>query len=396
MATTNAPTPAPARYMQGIAVPAESVRPQEFFARTRRHIRMEKQFSYTGQPTETVQLLKADILSGILIRYSGKIVVTPGTGTVATTARWPYDFLKSVKLSANGASNLINCSGLKLKARDLMKRSDLTDRGIVETVAGAQRNQGTLARASESWGVGSATTALTAGTYDVDLEWFVPVAEDEIDLAGAIFLATSSSDLTLQLDLATLAELFVTTGNGTAALTGNFQVVTTKFSIPIGADGQIVVPDLSVFHSLIQSRTAGSIQTGENEIRLIGQGAGKSLLRVFYQLWNGAGAAAAPVPMTAANFGRQAWRYGNNETPDEFIDGSHLRVDQERRYNADLGGLWGFGVHDFAHENAFRDVVDMGTTAELRLISNIQSALTLASPAVEYVTETVFLAGQSA
>lgn len=396
MATTPAPTAAPARYMQGIAVPAESVRPQEFFARTRRHIGMEKQFSYTGQPQETVELRKADILSGITIRFSGQVVVTPGGGTVATTARWPYDFLKAVKLSANGASNIINCSGLKLKARDLMKRSDLTDRGVAQTVAGVSRTQGTLARASESWGVGSATTALAAGTYGIDLEWFVPVAEDEVDLAGAIFLATSSSDLTLQLDLATIPELFATTGAGTAAVTGNFQIVTTKFSIPIGSDGQIVVPDLSLFHSLIQSRTAGSIQTGENEVRLVGQGAGKSLLRVFYQLWNGAGTAAAPVAMTAANFGKQAWRYGNNETPDEFIDGTHLRIDQERRYNADLGALWGFGVHDFAHENAFRDVIDMGTTAELRLITNIQNTVALASPAVEYVTETVFLAGQSA
>lgn len=389
-------TPAPQRYMQGIAVPAESVRPQEFFQRTRRHIGMEKQFSYTGQPQETVELRKADILSGITVRFSGQVVVTPGGGTVATTARWPYDFLKAVKLSANGASNIINCSGAKLKARDLMKRSDLTDRGVAQTVAGVSRTQGTLARASESWGVGSNTPGLAAGTYGIDLEWFVPVAEDEIDLAGAIFLATSSSDLTLQLDLATVPELFVTTGAGTAVLTGNFQIVTTKFSIPVGADGQIVVPDLSLFHSLIQSRQAGGIQTGENEVRLVGQGAGKSLLRVFYQVWNGAGAAAVPLAMTAANFGKQAYRYGNNETPDEFIDGSHLRVDMERRYNADLGALHGFGCHDFAHENAFRDVLDMGTTAELRLISNIQSSVVLTSPAIEYVTETVFLAGQAA
>jgi len=396
MPTATRPTEAPARYMQGVAVPAESVRPQEFFARTRRHIRLERQFSYTGQPQETVELLKADIIAGITIRFSGQIVVTPGAGTVASTARWPYDFLKSVRLTANGASNLINCSGLKLKVRDVMKRSDLTDRGVTQTVAGTARDQGTLARASESWGVGSRTTGLAAGTYDVELEWHVPVAEDEIDLAGAIFLATSSSGITLQLDLATLPELFAVTGNGTAAVTGNFQVISTKYSIPIGGDGQIVVPDLSIFHSLIETRQAGALQNGENEVRLVGQGAGKSLLRIFFQLWNGAGSAAAPVAMTKGNFGKQMWRYANNETPDEFIDGTHLRIDQERRYNADIGGLWGFGCHDFAHENAFRDVVDMGTTSELRLVTTLQSGLVLTSPALEYVTETVFAAGQGA
>lgn len=378
---------APSRYMQGIAVPAEAVRPQEFFARTRRHIGLEKTVPYTGQPQETFELRKSDILSSILVRFSGQVTIT---GVVNSTARWPYDLI-TARFTANGASNIINCSGLKLKIRDVMKRSDLTDRGVQQTFGGVARTQGTLARASESWGVGSATSALPAGTYDVELEWHVPVAEDEVDLAGAIFLQTSTSDLTLTLDLLPISQLF--TGAGTANLTGSIQVISTKFSIPIGGDGQIVVPDLSVFHSLIQSRVANGIQTGENELRLIGQGAGKSLLRAFYQVYNGN--PAAPLAMNKTNYGKQMWRYANNETPDEFIDGGHMRTDQERRYNADLGALWGVGCHDFAHENAFRDVVDMGTTAELRLVTNINSAVTLASPALEYVTETVFLAGQA-
>lgn len=386
-----APASAPQRYMQGIAVPASSVRPQEFFARTRRHIGIEKSLTYSGQTQDTVELRKSDILAGILIRFVGQVVVALPTGTCATSARWPYDFLKQVRFTANGASNIINCSGLKLKAREIMKKSDLTDRGVSQTFGGSARTQGTLAQASEAWGVGASTTGIAAGTYAIELEWFVPVAEDEVDLAGAIFLATSSSDLTLTLDYAPLSELFTLTGTATAALTGAFQVISTKYSIPIGSDGQIVVPDLSVFHSLIQSRTT-ALQTGENELRLVGQGAGKSLLRVFYQVWNGA--TPVPLAMNATNFGKQSWRYANNETPDEFIDGGHLRVDMERRYNSDLGALWGFGCHDFAHENAFRDVVDMGTTSELRLVTTLPGALT--SPAIEYVTETVFQAGQAA
>jgi hypothetical protein len=389
------PTPAPPRNMQGVAIPAESVNPTEFFRRTRRHIAQEGQRSYTGDPNMTFELRKSDILSGLTIRFTGNLVVTPGTGSVASTARWPYDFLSAVRFTANGASNLINVSGAKLKARDLMKRGDLNDRGVTQTVAGVQRSQGTLALASEAWGVGSNTTALAGGTYPVDLTWYVPVAEDDVDLAGAIFLQTATADLTLSLDFASLiGSLFAVTGNGTVAITsGVVQIESTKYSIPIGPDGQIVVPDLSVFHSLIQSRVANGVQTGENELRLIGQGAGKSLLRMYYQLWNGS--PSAPVPMTAANFGIQAWRYAGNETPDVFIDGSHMRVDIERRYGSDLAGLWGFGCHDFVYENAFRDVVDLGTTAELRLVTNIQSTVSLNSPAIEYVTESVFAAGQA-
>lgn len=395
MATTTTATPAPPRFMQGIAVPASSVRPQEFLARTRRHTNLEQQFSYTGQPQQTVELRKSDILSRIMIRFSGSVTVTPGTGTVATTARWPYDFIKNCRFTANGAANLVNVSGAKLKARNLMKHGDLNDRGVAQTVGGVSKSQGTLALASESWGVGSNTTALAGGTYGIDLEWTVPVSEDDVDLAGAIFLATSTSDLTLTLDLATLAELFVTTGNGAVALTGSFHVITTKYSIPIGSDGQIVVPDLSSFHSLVQSRTT-AVQNGENELRLIGQGIGKALLRVYFQTFNGAGTAAAPLALTDTNYGRIAWRYGTAETPDDYPSGGVLRLDQEERYGSDLGGVHGFAAIDFVSENAFRDVVDQGTTSDLRLVVAIASGVTLNSPAVEYVTETMYLAGQAA
>jgi hypothetical protein len=388
-------TQAPQHYMQGIQVAASSVRPEEFFRKTRRHILQEKAVAYAGQNQDVIELRKSDILAGIVIRFSGQVVIAPGTGAVATTARWPYDFLKTVRFTANGASNIINCSGLKLKARDIMKRGELNDRGVSQLSAGVAVTQGTLALGSESWGVGSNTAAIAAGTYPIELEWFVPVAEDENDLAGAVFLATSTADLTLTLDYENVANLFTLTGNGTAALTGTVSTTSVKYSVPLGPDGEIVVPNLNVFHSLIQSRYT-AIQNGENEVRIVGQGAGKSLLRVYYQLWNGAAPANAPLKMNAANFGKQSWRYGNNETPDELFDGTLLRQINERVFGSDLGGLWGFGVHDFAAENAFRDVVDMGAAGELRIVSTVQAGVVLASPALEYVTETIFAAGQAA
>jgi hypothetical protein len=73
-----------------------------------------------------------------------------------------------------------------------------------------------------------------------------------------------------------------------------------------------------------------------------------------------------------------------------------MRADMERRYNADLGGLRGYFCHDFAHENVFRDTLDMGTAAELRLVTTVQNSVSLAAPALEYVTETAFLAGSAA
>jgi hypothetical protein len=145
-------------------------------------------------------------------------------------------------------------------------------------------------------------------------------------------------------------------------------VLTTKQNIPV-ANGAIIVPDLSLFHSLVESREV-ALQNGENEVRITGQGAGKNVLRIIYRHLNGN--PAAPLPMTSANFGLQAWRYATAETPDQFVDGSHMRIAMERAYCSDLGGLAGYGVHEFA-KAGFRDLVDMGTTSELRLVSNILS-----------------------
>lgn len=393
--TTAVQGQAPARYMQGIAVPANSINPNEFFARTRRKIQTEAAKAYNGLGAQDVfEIKKTDILSGLWIRFDGSLTIALPTGTAATTARWPYDLLKGVRFTANGQSNLVNCSGAKLKLRQMQSRGDLSDRGVAQSVNGVTVNQGTLSQANESWGVGSRASAIPAAAYDIDLNWFVPIAEDQVDLAGAIFAASSSTDLTLTLEWATAAELFALTGTATATLTGNVIVSAVRYAIPLGADGQIVLPDLSTFHQIIQSRTT-ALSTGENEIRLSGQGAGKTLLRASAQLWNGA-APQAPVQLNEDNFGRLAWRYSGNETPDEFYDGQTLRMINEGQYNCDVGAVWGFHSHEFAAENAFRDTVDLGTTSEWRLVVALQSGLALTSPALEILTESIFSAGAGA
>jgi hypothetical protein len=382
--------------MQGIAVPANSVNPNEFFARTRRKIQTEASKSYNGLGAQDVfEIKKTDILAGLWIRFDGSLTTVLGGGTAATTARWPYDLLKGVRFTANGQSNLVNCSGAKLKLRQMQSRGDLSDRGVSQSVNNATVTQGTLAQANESWGVGSRQTAIAAASYDIDVNWFVPIAEDQVDLAGAIFAASSSTDLTLTLEWATAAELFALTGAATATLTGNVIVTAVRYAIPLGADGQIVLPDLSTFHQIIQSRTT-ALATGENEIRLSGQGAGKTLLRASAQLWNGA-APQVPVQLNEDNFGRLAWRYSGNETPDEYFDGQTLRMINEAQYNSDVGSVWGFHAHEFAAENAFRDTVDLGTTSEWRLVVALQAGLALTgTPALEITTESIFSAGAGA
>jgi len=373
---------------QGIDVPQESVQPDAFFALTRRHRNPERNASFAGLGlTNTVELKKSDIIAGVHVRFSGQVVIALNGGTVTSTLRWPYDLIKAARLTANGQSNLINVSGAKLKVRPVMV-GDYSDRGVVQTVGASTVNQGTLSKASEAWGVGSGA-ALTGGTFAIELEWFIPIAEDDKLLAGAIFAQTSTMDITLDLDWESQANLFVTTGAPTITLTGNYIVETEKYSIP-SINGLMIVPDLSVFHSMIQTRYT-ALATGDNEIRMIGQGAGKRLLRTYYHTWNGS--PATILAATAANYGPQSWRYGTNETPETYADGRSMRQINEGEYGADIGNVFGFLCHDFAAVNAFRDTVDQGQTSELRLVVNIGSGVSLTTPALEYVQETIFAAG---
>jgi len=378
--------------LQGIEVPSEAINPAAFQALTRRKRNTEYNRGWAGNgSTDNVELRKADIISELHIRFSGSITTVHSAGAVVPTFRWPYDLIKALKFTANGQANLINVSGLKLKAREMMGGStDLNDRGVSQLVGGVATTQGTFALASELWGIAPGASQATSATLPVELTWIVPIAENDKDLSGAIFAQTSAMDLTVAIDWETIANLFTVSGGDTVTMTGSLIVEAVKYSIPV-YNGGFVVPDLSLFHSLVQTRVANGISQGDNELRLIGQGAGKSLIRLFYQIWNG-NAPQTPLAATAANYGNQGWRYSSNETPELFPDGRSMRQWNERLYNCDIGSVWGFLCHEFEVINAFRDVVDMGSTSELRLYTNVAAALT-GVPGVEYVQETIFAAG---
>lgn len=381
-------TSAPTQVMQGIVVPASSVDPQEFFKRTRRltfPFVNGKSFAGLGS-TDTFSLLQTGIIAGIVVRLVGSITTVHGTGLVGTTGRWPYDLVKKIRLAANGQSNLINTSGWKLRARDMMSVENMTDHGVAQSISGATVNTGSLALASESWGVGQLATSIADATYNFDLQIYVPVAWDRKNLVGAIFAQTASTDLTLQIDWANSSDLFTLTGTATAAVSCNLQCEAVAFSIP-ESNGQIVIPDLSVFHGLIENRVQVG-GTGDLETKLVGQGVGRQLMRMYWQTWNGA--VQAPLQLTDANYGQVLWRFGGNDTPETVPTARGLREQVERLFGSDLGGPQGFGVWDFAAESAFRDSIDEGAATELRFLVNIASGVSLNNCSLEYVQETLF------
>lgn len=377
--------------MQGTAVPSASVNPEIFFRATRRETVPLPTFAYGGLgTTDHVSVRKTGILFGLSIRFAGVLTVTLGGGTCATTAQWPYNLFKRIRLSANGQSNLINASGWTLKVREIMSRGDISDRGVSRGITGASpgttSTHGTLSLASEEWGVGQHVTAIAGAptSYNVDLEVYVPVAFDDVDLIGAIFAQTAATDLSLEIDWASPADLFTLTGAATATLTGYAGVEARICSIPQGPDGNIVIPDLSAFHSIIESRYT-ALAVGANEIPLVGQGAGRQLMRTWHRVMNN----GDWLQVNATNFGQLGWLYGGNTTPELISDALHARMLNERLYNSDIGRVEGYHCWDFAAENAFRDSVDEGAATDLRLLVTIGS-IVLTNPYLELTQETIF------
>jgi hypothetical protein len=389
-ADTRVPTVA----LQGVLVPQSAINPEAFFGRTRRLRLRQDQFAHPGAGgTYRGSIRQVGIIAGIWLTFSGSVTVTLGGGTAATTNRWPYDLVRNLRFSANGQSNLINLSGWNLKARECMARSDHNDRGVSRGIGGASpgtaTTQGTLSLANENWGLGQNVTAIVGAptVYPVELEYFVPVAHDKVDLTGAIFAQTSSTDLALEIDFATQAEITTLTGAATAPVTGTWTVEAEVYTIPQGGDGQIVVPNLDVFHSIIQTRFANP-SNGMNELRLAGQGVGRSLQRLWFRTWNGA--VPAPLAMNATNYQSAGWRYGGNDTPEVYGSGKTLAYWDEDLFGVDFAQAQGFGLFDWCSEFAFRDAVDEGSATELRLLLEYPSGLSLTSPFVEYVQETLF------
>jgi hypothetical protein len=392
-------TQAPPRNFQGIIVPGSALNPKEFFRRTRRQTVLQKQIgSWQGfGATDVVDTLRSGILSGYRVHVSGNLVIALNAGTVATTSRWPYGIVRAARFQANGQSNLVNADGWHLRAREVMRALEFDDRGITNAIGGAypgtSRTQGSLALSAESWGVGSNVSAIPSGTYAVDLSFFIPVAYETHTLTGAVFCQTQSTTLELNLDWANLTDLFVTTGSPTITFNPAVTVEAEMFTIPSDGNGGMFLPNLSSFHSFIQTKAPNGISQGNNEIVLSGQGVGRQLMGILWRTMNG----TPPVPVipTANNVTAPYWRYGTNVTPETWFDGQQLRYQNERDYNTDLAAFAGFQVIDFDKEFAFRDSVDEGSATELRFGYTLTTNVTIQSALCEY-TQDVILAGAAA
>ena len=386
----------PTVVLQGVETPNVSVDPDNYFRYTRRlRFPMKSLTTFAGVgSSDSVSLRQTGVVSKLLVRVTGTVTTS---AAAATTSEWPYNLIRAFRVSANGQSNLINISGLQCKMINIIDNPAVTSKGVsrrANAATGTTGNlqAGSLSLAAEDWGTGAgpelmgpAITALTAISHTVDLYYEIPISFDDKTLIGAVYAQTNATQLTLDIDWETQANL-LSAGSFTAN-TLQFQVLGEVFSIP-NVGGRYVVPDLSAFHSLISFKASGLSQ-GDNEILLPGTGVGRQLMRVFGQVYTGT-APGTPLVVNATNYGQLAWRYGGNDTPEFAPVATQLRYINELDYNDDIAALWGFWSWDFATAWAFRDSVDEGSTTDLRVVANLVSAPT--NGVARIVHETLFAA----
>lgn len=401
MATTLTPS---APLIQGVASPDVVVDPQAFYAATRRmRFPMRSLTAIAGLgSTDSTQLRQTGIVSALEIRVTGTLVFGGTIGTTTMSYEWPLNIIRQLRLSANGQSNLISTRGLMVRAYEFVTNPKLDDSGLGASFAGTAVTSGSLKLPCDDWGTSAGnalnpgTNVPAIGTYTVDLTFFVPVAADPVSLIGAVYAQTSATNLTADLDWNTQGAAPGGTSNSgiisamgaaaTLVVALSYSITGRVFSIP-NVGGKYVVPDLSQFHQMAETRFGGQAQ-GVNEPLLPGTGVGRRLLRLFFQEYSG----TPPIPLaiTATNYSTVAWAYGGSDTPESYSNGTNLRAENIRVAGVDLGGNWGLGLWDFANQFALRDTVDEGTTSDLRIQLGLVNSPT--SGFAQVLQETLFAA----
>lgn len=394
MPGTKMATVSSAPLVQGVQAPSVTVAPELFYPATRRlRFPMRPLTSITGLgSTDSTQLRQTGIISELEVRVTG--TVTFG-GTITGTSmsyEWPFNLVKAFKLSANGQSNLINARGLTIRAYEFVTNPKLDDSGLGASFGATAVTSGSLKLPCDDWGTSGVNslnpnaTVAAVGTFTFDVTYFLPVAADQVSLIGSVYAQSSATNLTLDIDWNTQAALMTLGGAATFSQALQYQVTGRAFSIP-QVQGRFVVPDLSQFHQLAEFRQGGLAQ-GVNEPLLPGTGVGRKLLRLLWNVYSGA--TPAPLALNAANFSTVAWAYGGADVPEGYPNGQALRAENVRVAGVDLGANWGFGLWDMASQFALRDVVDEGSTSDLRLQIGLVNAPT--SGFVQILQETLFAA----
>jgi hypothetical protein len=301
---------------------------------------------------------KRGLLGKMLLTFTGSLVNTHNTGTVAATDLWPYGLLSEIKFSING-SPLLRAHGDAYRVRRLMTTEGNSD-GVTSSVS-------------------------SAGTNPVTIVWEIPVAEDMHNLWGAVL--TQADDLSVRLDYTqeALANLFTITGNDTVTLTGNLQITYVSYDVPVvPVQGQEkgILPDVSVLHrfSEFSQPVTGN---GDTEVKL--QQTAGEVERLIVWLDNTLGAKMDPASWSQLRF-----QFAETEEPMTFNPISSLLIENSYAYNGKLPKV---AAVDLSNKNQARDGLFPKGVANPKVIVTLPSTVTPNANARLYVVQESLVSG---
>jgi hypothetical protein len=295
------------------------------------------------------------VLASVRLHLNLTITVS-GTGAVTSTYKFPHGLIRKATLNANGGSAIISADGLDLRARrQRLFRNPLDPVQVApNTNTRGEPVPGTLAN----------------GTYNVTLVVELPIVHDPASLTGALFAQSDQNYLNWVIETAQLTDVFTIAAGGAVAITGTVDSELVFFSIPSmdAQNGRVVVLPAAVrwLHEFISTENnfsnTGLVPTPF--IRNNGQ-----LIAAMMYVDNGGQAQIAPSALN-----RILWRYAGNQTPRELLPW-HILEENARDYNGLINP--GYVVLDFEKENPARDIVYPRGLAELAVVIDVPTSVTV-------------------
>jgi hypothetical protein len=364
MATGNAQ----AAYLRNLPSGNYEMNPEAFFDLTERNEMPLNQIpNVTGFGTSyQARINNIGLISALILDVKGTVTCTIGTGALTATAKWPWNLIKRIIVSANGQNELISVEGMDLRARWLRVYRNAVDNST------------------------SYSGTITDGANAVTLQYVIPFAHDESTLIGSLYAQSDETYLALEITTATAAEMITPTGN--ASVDSVSLAITPHlvfYEIPrvtVQNESVIVLPDLSELHGLnMLDNPFGN--TGDVATRLL-RSAGQ-LLCVYARLDNG-NDALDPWSVTPI-LDELRWEYAGNQRPRRYNPVRLLRQKMNGDYNGDINPrAQSYMVLDFEVDNPRRDVVYPKGVIDLQLVATVTAGTSLSNAKVHVVAESLY------
>jgi hypothetical protein len=335
--------------------------PVSFAERTRKNYNTRGSVPYAaGTQLDPIPVPNTGVLAAVRIFFDGQVVVSQDPDAGITWRDWPYGILDRVTLRVSGSNELWSAPGIALHAKRFVQNPAYED--ATDVFPGV---------------VGGSATTVADGTYSLKLMYEMVLPVDMTTLGAALFLQSSTINADLRLDTAA-AQAGIT-------VTGAFRYEFIHFEVPFNDTGAVIIPDVSrrqgFNHTSKQFDSTGEVPV--DLIRTPGQ-----LHRIFF--WVDTTAGRLSMHQSAATSSRidnVRLEYAGNQVPRSYEPAVFLLTENNNHYGAPLP--YKMGCIDLVRENPLRDVIEMMGVTDLRLVLDINSAVTAAGGRVHVVQQTL-------